>query len=327
VSRGNETIRVRVDGQDVTIDKLLPGGGYESRGKVFHYAATNVFQLEPGEHTVTFERVNPEGGTVFIDEVHLSSEDAFYGGPDSPNFPAGGNAFGQNAATGYHLTAQAECEMAYNWGLVPGTYEGGWAVQGDFDHYSMLAWNDLRYGSDATNPELTKQALRNAFDIWCQKGGYVYAYFYPFQQSIGQMDAPLLKCIQEMNDRLSASPDAGTILPSTLTPETNHAQGGVDNRYSPSWSKKQTPAELPAHSWKSWIVTSPETAEYTITLHATGGPVELRVDDVVLAEGNGDETLHAHLQLTAGTHAIKVKTLERPIVVERVTVDRVEERQ
>lgn len=255
--------------------------------------------------------------------MHPSSEDAFYGGSDSPNFPAGGNAFGQNAATGYHLTAQAECEMAYNWGLVPGTYEGGWAVQGDFDHYSMLAWNDLRYGSEASNADLTKQALRNAFDIWCQKGGYVYAYFYPVQQNIAQMDAPLLECIQEMNDRLSASPEAGTMLPGTLTPELNHTQGGVDNRYSPSWSKKETPAELPAHSWKSWIVTSPETADYTITLHASGSPVELCVDDVILVKGNAADKPNGTVRLTAGVHAIKIKALDQPITVEKIAVDQV----
>jgi hypothetical protein len=124
-----------------------------------------------------------------------------------------------------------------------------------------------------------------------------------------------------MNDRLSAAPEAGTILPATLTPETNHTQGGVDNRYSSSWSKKRTPAELPAHSWKSWIVTSPAMADYTITLHASGGPVELRVDDVVLREGDGDDPLHASVELTAGVHAIKVKTLQRPITIERITVD------
>jgi hypothetical protein len=220
------------------------------------------------------------------------------------------------------LTAQAECEMAQNWGLVPGTYEGGWAVQGDFDHYSMLAWNDLRYGSEATNPELTKQALRNAFDIWCQQGGYVYAHFYPFQQRIGQMDAPLLKCIQEMNDRLSAAPQAGTTLPATLNPETNHWQGGVDNRYWSSWSPKQTPAELPAHSWKSWIVTSPETADYTITLYATGGRTVLCIDDAVVAEGNAVDSPNGMVRLSAGVHAIKLKALEQPITVEKIKVAR-----
>jgi hypothetical protein len=186
----------------------------------------------------------------------------------------------------------------------------------------MLAWNDLRYGSEASNPELTKQALRNAFDIWCQKGGHVYAYFYPFQQNIAQMDAPLLRCIQEMNDRLSAAPEAGTILPATLAPETNHTHGGVDNRYSPSWSKKKTLAELPAHSWKSWIVTSPETADYTITLHASGGSAELRVDDAILAEGNAVDQPNGTLRLTAGVHAIKVKALDQPVTVEKIKVDR-----
>lgn len=324
VAGGFGTLRVSVDGEDVTVDGLLPNGGYEARGKVFHYAATNLFKLEPGRHTVTFERVNPGQGTLFIDEVHLSSEDAFYGGPDSPNFPAGGNAFGQNAATGYHLTAQAECEMAQNWGLVPGTYEGGWAVQGDFDHYSMLAWNDLRYGSDVANAELTKQALRNAFDIWCRKGGYVYAYFYPVQKNIAQMDAPLLQCVQEMNDRLSASPEAGTALPGTVTPQMDHTQGGVDNRYSTSWSDKKNPAELPAHSWKSWIVRSDGTADYVLTLHAAGGPAQLRVDDAVVAAGDAQNALSARVKLTAGLHAVKVQSLDAALTIEKVDIEEAE---
>ncbi len=320
-SSGTGTIRVKVDGVDVT-PTLLPGGGFESRGEVFHYAATRVFRLEPGKHTVAFERVNPGAGTVFIDEVHLGSEEAFYGGPDSPNFPSGGSAFGQNPATGYHRTAQAECEMARNWGLVPCTYEGGWAVQGDFDHYSMLAWNDLRYGSEAANPELTKQALRNAFDIWCGNGGYAYAYFYPVQQNIAQTNAPLLKCVQEMNDRLSAAPNAGLILPGALTPDLPHSQGGATNSYSASWSPKKTPADLPAHSWKSWIVTSKETASYAVTLSASGGPVELRVDDAVLAKGDAAGGVAGTATLTAGVHAIKVKALDQPVTVARVEIVR-----
>jgi hypothetical protein len=46
-SRGDHTIRVDVDGVDVG---LLPGGEYESRLKVFHYASTKVFKLHPGKH-------------------------------------------------------------------------------------------------------------------------------------------------------------------------------------------------------------------------------------------------------------------------------------
>jgi PA14 domain len=317
VSRGWNTLRAKIDDEDVT-PGLLPRGGYEGRGKVFHYAATAMFKLQPGKHTVTFERVNAGDSSIFIDEVHLSSEDAFYGGPESPNFPSGGNALGQNAATGYHLTAQAECEMAQNWGLVPGTYEGGWAVQGDFDHYSMLAWNDLRYGSKAANPELTKQALRNAFNTWCEKGGYVYAYFYPVQKDIAQTDAPLLECVREMNDRLSIPPAAGLILPGTLTPEQSHSQGGADYRYSTSWTKKKTPADLPAHSWKSWIVTSGKTVEYKITLKATGGKCELRVDDVKVAEGDATAGLTATVKLIAGVHAVKVLSLEGAVKIESI---------
>ncbi len=317
--RGGGTIRVKIDGQDVTVSKLLPGGGYESRLKVFHYAATDIFKLEPGEHTVTFERVNSEGSTAFIDEIHLSSENAFYGGLDSPNFPAGGAAFGQNPATGYHRTSQAECEMAKNWGLIPCTYEGGWAVQGDFDHYSMNAWNDLRYGSEATNEELTKQALRNAFNTWCEYGGYIYAYFYPIMNHISQTNAPLYLCVQEMNDRLSVPPKAGVMLPGELTPELHHSEGGLGS-YSASWSQKKEPAKLPAHGWKSWIVTSSNTAHYKVTLIASGGPCELRVDDRIVAGGKAEENLSAEVKLVAGVHAIKVKAGEQTLKIERIAI-------
>jgi hypothetical protein len=140
------------------------------------------------------------------------------------------------------------------------------------------------------------------------------------------MDAPLLNCIREMNDRPSAAPQAGTILPGTLTPETNHWQGGVDNRYSASWSTKRTPAALPAHCWKSWIVTSPETADYTVTLHAAGGPVELRVDDHMLASSDEGGPITSRVTLTAGVHAVKVHSHEQTCEIAKITIEKVSQR-
>jgi len=319
VTRGAGTLRVTVNGVNVT-PHLLPKSGHEGRLEPFHYMATSVVRLNPGTHTVAFERVAARGGTLFVDEVHLSNEDAFYGGPQASNFPGGGNAFGQNPASGYYKTAQAECEMARNWGLVPMTYEGGWAVQGDFDHYSMLAWNDLRYGSKATNPELTKQALRNAFDIWCRQGGYIYAYFYPVTPEVAITDAPLLQCVRELNDRLPVPPEAGTPIPGTLTPDLPHAHGGVTGNYSPTWSAKTKPAELPAHNWKSWIVTAAQSGEYGITLHTTGGDTQVIVDDRLLTSGSASSGLTGRVRLTAGVHSIKVKSLGAPLAIERLTV-------
>lgn len=306
-------LHIKIDGVDLASDGL-PKSGHMYRPDVFHYAASQVVKLQPGKHTLTLEMNDPRAGTVFIDTVHLSSEADFYGGPDAPNFPKGGNALGQNAATGYHRTAQAECEMARNWGLVPVTYEGGWAVQGDFDHYSMNAWNDLRYGSAATNPDLTKRALRNAFDIWCQKGGYTYAYFYPLVPQ-ASADGPLLQGLKEMNDRLAVDPAAGTMLPAELTVEMEHYQGNPANDYYGfnSW-KKMPPAELPAYGWKSWIVTSPRTAEYTVTLQASGGAADLRIDDAPVTANGGRATV----RLTAGMHSVKMKAGPQPVRIERI---------
>jgi len=316
--RGVRSLRVLVDGENVTTGVLLPNSGFSASPYTMHFASTNVFRLAPGKHTVTFERVKPGKSTVFIDTVHLSSEEAFYGGPAAPNFPAGGGAIGQSSEKSYLRTAKIECEMAQHWGLVPCTYEGGWAVQRDFDRYNMNAWNDLRYGSEATSPERTKQALRNAFKIWTDHGGYIYAYFYPVMRDIDDVDAPLYKCVQEMNDELAATPTAGTRLPASLTADTDHGQGGVGG-FRSSLSKKKSPGELPAHSWKSWIVNTTKTQEYTIRLAGSGGPVELRVDDRTVAIGK-DGTTEAKVRLTAGVHAIKVKAADAAVKMERIDV-------
>jgi hypothetical protein len=309
---GGGTIRIRIDGEDVT-PTLLPQGGYNAVYHVFHYMASKTFRLEPGKHTVTFERVEPKGGTAFIDEVHLSSEMAFYGGPEAPNFPAGGHAIGQHESDqgAYYRNARAECEMSRNWGLVPMTYEGGWAVQADFDHYSYLAWDDLRFGSEATNPELTKQALRNAFDMWCDAGGYIYAYFYPFQRDLAQMDAPLLRCIQEFNDRLGREPSLGNRIPAALTSDLDHYQNNPNNDYYGfNASRKKAGPLMLATTWKSWIVIARETADYQILVDATeGGTFQLDVDGFKLADGKtGDKSVKpALVRLTRGQHAIRVR--------------------
>jgi len=316
--KGQRTLRVLVDGKDVTTGVLLPNSGYSASPYTMHFSSSNVFKLKPGKHTVTFERVNPGKSTVFIDTVRLSNELAFYGGPKATNFPAGGGALGQSAEKSYLRTARMECEMAQNWGLVPCTYEGGWAVQRDFDRYNMNAWNDLRYGSKATNPEFAKQALRNAFNIWTKHGGYIYAYFYPVMRDIDHVDAPLYKCVQEMNDELTAEPTVGARLPGILTPKTDHAQGGIGG-YRSSISTSKAPSELPARSWKSWIVHSNKTAEYSITLSASGGPCELVVDGETVATGKAEE-LKAKVKLTAGAHSIRVDAGENPLKIEKITV-------
>ncbi len=314
------TIRVLVNGEDQA-SPPLPRGGHMSRPEPMHYAATRVFRLEPGTHTVTFQIDNPRAGTAFIDEVHLGSEEAFYGGREAPNFPAGGRAIGQNPSTGYHRTAQGEVEMSRNWGLVPMTYEGGWAVQADFDHYSMQAWNDLRYGSPATNPDLTRRALRNAFDIWCETGGYIYAFYYQVTPEVSDTDAPLLNEIRAMNDRLPVPARNGPVLPATLTAETRHVQGGISTAYSPSWSDRMKSEALPAHSWKSWLVTAPARNLYRIRVTGTGGPLTLLVNDRAVATGDPAEGFGAAVELVPGLHAVKVRTGAEAAAIRTITLE------
>jgi hypothetical protein len=117
----------------------------------------------------------------------------------------------------------------------------------------------------------------------------------------------------------------GTALPATLTPETEHAQGGVSTRYRASWGEKRNPAELPARSWKSWLVTTDETATYVLTLHASGGPVGLRIDDAeatTRAAMAGGGTLRLRVELTPGVHAIKVQSGSEALTIEKITAEK-----
>jgi hypothetical protein len=310
---GQGTVRVLIDGKDAST-RLLPSSGYGASPYVMHFSSSNVVHLKPGRHTVTFERVNPGESTVFIDTVHLSNELAFYGGREAVNFPAGGGAIGQDSDKDYGHIAMREGQMARNWGLVPMTYEGGWAVQRDFDRYSMNAWNDLRYGNEVTDRSLTAQALRNAFHVWCREGGYMYAYFYPVMRDIDHVDAPLYKAVQALNDELTPAPVPGTKLPGTLTAEGQHVTG----------QRSRDKNEIPARSWRSWCVYTLETTEYTITIKGSGGDCGLVVDGETVARGKA-EGLSAKVTLTAGAHSIRVDAEDQPLNLDSVVVERREE--
>ena len=187
----------------------------------------------------------------------------------------------------------------------------------------MLAWNDLRYGSKYAHPELTQQALQNAFDIWCKRGGYIYANLYPFQRYIEQTDAPLYQRIQQMNDRLTASPDSGEAIPGTLTCDQPHYQNDPNQQWGysgPSTGHNPKDHNVPTWGWKSWIVTCKQAGEYTIALTAAGGSTELRVDDAVLAAGDAGAGLKATVKLTPGVHSIKVKSLDKVVKVDQILV-------
>ena len=330
-SYNRSPLHILVDGQDLSPEGL-PKSGHTFQPGAFHYHSSHVVRLKPGRHTLTLEMDDPEFGTLFIDAIRLGSEDAFYGGPDAPNFPAGGNAIGQVNKEGslnpYFINAKAECEMAYNWGLVPMTYEGGWSVQADFDKFGMNAWNDLRYGSPACNPELTRQALRNAFDIWCDRGGYIYAYYYSISPKIGNRDAPLVKAVQEFNDRPVHEPRTENLIPGELTFANEHYEYAplAEQRYQAyrgfnGYMKDPLTPTVPERGWKSWIVTATESADCQIALKGTGGPAQLIVDDKVLDEGSASGGLGGRIRLTAGVHSIRIKSLGGPVTVDRITVE------
>jgi hypothetical protein len=193
----------------------------------------------------------------------------------------------------------------------------------------MLAWNDLRYGSPATNPELTKQALRNAFDIWCKMGGYTYAYFYPVVPKVSVTNAPLLQCVKELNDRLRVEPVNGTPVPAVLTSAQPHYQNNVDDDYYGFNALKPKAGPLmKAGYWKSWGVIAEATDNFEILVETTpGGTFDLEVDGVRIASGRGGDASQkpAVLRLTKGAHSVRVRCTGGLCLLQQVAVCKVGE--
>ncbi len=319
------TVRVKVDGEVVCEQP-------PKYGCSFWYHATAIFPLTAGKHSILFEKPGAAGtGTVYIDEVRLSSVADFYGGPGAESFPAGGNATGQNADDNFWSVVHAECAMALNWGTVPTTYEGGWAVKGDFDGNGMfhdgarrLAWDDLAYGGPLVDPALVAKAQANALDIWSKGGGFVYSFLYEFERFLGDPAAPQLLGLKQYNDRWVREATDGAAIPGVLTCAEDHYQGAPigtgDYRGPTAWGKANRDPKLSARQWKSWLVIAPATGSYDVRLHASGGAAQLRVDDSrLLAQGDTAGQLHGVANLIKGIHAIKVKALG-DITIEKIVV-------
>src|SRR5205814_562063 len=74
----SQTIRVLVDGIGV--------GDFKPSGTSYATFTTNAFTVTAGDHIITFQGLNPNGGdnTVFIDQLSVSSTSS--SGPAAPKF-------------------------------------------------------------------------------------------------------------------------------------------------------------------------------------------------------------------------------------------------
>ena len=128
-----------------------------------------------------------------------------------------------------------------------------------------------------------------------------------------------------MNDRLTPFPDTGESIPGTLVCAQPHYQFDPGREWSyhgPSTGKPEKGQTVPAHGWKSWIVTCKETGEYRVVLFALGGGAELQMDGTALAKGDAAGNFSAKVTLVAGVHSIKVKSLDRALNIEKIRVEK-----
>lgn len=129
-------LRVTVNGKDITYKGWGANPLPWSEGALWNRVAywtgswyfTENFDVKPGEpFIVAFEGL--QDSIVFIDDVHLTSLDAFF----ASGIPASGAAMGQSVVAGvpYDDTIHADGYWAALYGLKYMTYEHGWSAGGD----------------------------------------------------------------------------------------------------------------------------------------------------------------------------------------------------
>lgn len=318
-------------GVSVSLDgKSIKDGKAGGAGAGFQESASEVFEIEaPGDHLITLEATGGKNvAGVFLDRVQVSSVARMFGGPDAANIPDTGDALGETKGNTWDKRVQTQINFARSWGLVPSTYEGGWAVGGDRGRTPFMNYCNF------TSP-LAAVADERAMDLWTRLGGYEFQHYYAQFPCSGWSAGdvltmyraavyPLVQGVIHYNKRLPILPDAnGVIVPGILTPANASGAGNPVGNYQnksitgelqaadhklPQWGAKWTP------QWITWNLLVSRTAEYRVNVQSTPGAV-LRVflnESQVIAEGKSGGPVTGKVPLTPGMHTIKVRAMVSP---------------
>jgi hypothetical protein len=243
-----------------------------------------------------------------------------FGGAEVRNIPGAGDAAGE-VKKAWVERAMGEVNLARAWGLVPSSYEGGWAVGGDRARTAFM--NHCNFASP-----LASKAEQRAMDTWTSVGGYEFQRHY--QQIPGEyrplqiehfwnaLDYPLPQGAIAYNKRLPVLPDRnGVRIPGTLTP-ADAILAGTPLRST----TRNTSGEIPAYGWIAWNILVPESAEYTVRVAARGDGI-LRAflnESRLLTQGPAEELPRGQTRFTPGMHTIKIRAMDASAIVERVVV-------
>ena len=267
--------------------------------------------------TLQFEISNTSGDHLaFLDDVRLTSSDAFYAG----EVPAGGTAMGQRG--GYLENLYNDSRWASAYGLVQMTYEHGFSAGGDSGNSPLQNYSrfyDLR----------ARQSVIDALNIFQETGGVVPTYgsytMWPvFEEPQGMTraegilnagDWPLTQGIDDILAKLPETPQYGHVVPAVIPATgTNISinKGGADST-----------GVLGADNWFTYDILVAQPGTYAIGAESEGtGTLDLSFDGGrTIAVGAAGGMRGGVQFLSWGRHALRVRALSGSVTVKEVVVD------
>lgn len=237
---------------------------------------------------------------TFLDEVILTSADAFYAAP----IPTTGAAFGGVSRT-YESSFLDDNKLSAAFGLRGMSYEHGFSAGGDAGNSPIQ--NYVKFYDPRA-----RQTVVDALQIFERAGGIVPTFgtysTWPSHESIsgarveGILDSsafPLAQGIDEELGRLPPSPTNGSVIPgASLIAGTQRSHGTGSN------------ASLAASQWNSYNLGVAAPGIYAIGVDTTsGGQVVLTLGagTVPIASGASGSIVGGAVFLPWGLHAIHVR--------------------
>ena len=282
--------------------QLIPNGRSE-------YYATKLFHSEPGtSHHVEIRGYGRNGDpsdlsdTVFIEDLHLTSADAIFASETIPS---------SVTTIDYEAVIRIEAEWAQAYGIVPVSYEGGWAISRK-DGGSPLQ-NYVKY-SDSRTVDVEKSAL--AIFQETSPGIQILGVYNQWPEwsdhtaTQGLLDPRAYPLVQAATETLSlprTTPVLGVTLPATLTASATARTIGGNIGTS----------ELEGNGgWMSWTVLAPSAGTYRLIVSDTspGGRLTLLADERTVAVADTGGEISGIIDLTAGQHTLKLRNVSASTV-------------
>ena len=318
------SLSVQADGEEVAV---LTGRGTQPLPWSTHtlwnrkawwvgswYFTHNIL-LAPGQTvTIRLESLT-DVCPVFIDNIHMTSLDAFF----ASEIPSSGSAMGQAVVEGrsHESTIRGDGRWAATFGLQYMTYEHGWSAGGDAGDTPLQVqakYYDPRAG----------EAQYKAIDIFQRAGGThatfgTYATWPVFSEpnrTLGAADVDQWPLVQGMNRSASApvAPiDNGASVPGALA-------GYQWSANRDRWKVKAD--QLASGQWLGYNFVIPRHDRYRIGVHLDGtGAAALSIGGrhPILTNG-GAGWIIAEVDLDYGLHSVRVTGLTGTVDIRRVVM-------